>query len=108
MSVSTRNPQVHGLLERMARQKRERKITLHDGDVISSTGEYFIPLGQRSSVGRSFLILGLIDDNKMQFIEICEFVMMPCAVGGHPWTGPQAFGLSRVSLARSRKTTISV
>lgn len=36
---------VHGLLQRMAAQKRERKITLHDdGDLISGTGEYFVPL----------------------------------------------------------------
>ena len=37
---------VHGLLQRLALQKRERKITLHDdGDILSATGEYCVPLG---------------------------------------------------------------
>ena len=37
---------VRGLLQKMAKVKRERKITHHgDEDIISATGEYFIPLG---------------------------------------------------------------
>ena len=55
---------VHGLLQRMAAQKRDRKITLHgDEETISATGEIVIRWGQR---GKEFTLEKIRGNGQME------------------------------------------